>query len=61
MENIYGLFRACVSEKSFRTMEDAVEEVLKCHFEENELLMVLKLLWVRKYFDKILDNLTPSQ
>ena len=37
-----------------------VEEVLKCHFEGNELLMVLKSLWIRKYFDKILDNLAPS-
>ena len=24
--------------------EDVVEEVLKCHFDENELLIVLKLL-----------------
>ena len=24
--------------------EDVVEEVLKCHFDENELLMVLKSL-----------------
>ena len=33
-------------------MLDVVEEVLKCHFDENELLVVLKSLQVRKYFDK---------
>ena len=37
-----------------------VEEVLKCHFDENELLMVLKSLKVRNYFDKILDDFAPS-
>ena len=40
-------------------MKTVVEEVFKCHFNEYELLMVLKSLYVRKYFDKIL--LVPSQ
>ena len=40
-------------------LKTVVEEVLKCHFDKNELLMVLKSLWVRKYFDKILVNLDP--
>ena len=44
-----------------KQMKNVVEKVLKCHFDENELLMVLKSLWVRKYFDKILDYLAPSQ
>ena len=42
-------------------LKTVVEEVLKCHFDENELLPVSKSLQVRKYFDKILDDLAPSQ
>ena len=42
-------------------IEDIVEEVLKCHFDENELLIVLKSLQVRKYLDTILDDLATSQ
>ena len=38
-----------------------MEEVIKCHFDENELLMVLNSLSVGKYFNKILDDLAPSQ
>ena len=41
--------------------EDVVEEVLKCHFDESELLVVLNSLKIRKYFDKISDDLAPSQ
>ena len=42
-------------------LKTVVEKVLKCHFDENELLMVLRSIQVRKYFDKIVDNLAPSQ
>ena len=31
------------------------------NFDENELSVVLKSLWDRKYFDKILDDLDSSQ
>ena len=46
---------------SIDSIEDVVKEVLKFHFDENELLMVLKSLKGRKYFDKIFDDLAPSQ
>ena len=39
-------------------MNTEVEKVLKCHFGEIELLVVLKSLLVRKYFDKFLDELS---
>ena len=33
-----------ISELSLKQLKTVVEEVLKCHFDENELLMVLKSL-----------------
>ena len=42
-------------------MKSIVEEVLNLHFDENELVVVLKSLHVGKYFDKILVKMPPPQ
>ena len=42
-------------------LKSVVEEVLNLHFDEIELVVVLKSLHVGKYFDKILGNMSPPQ
>ena len=42
-------------------MKSVVEEVLNLHFDEIELVVVLKSLHVGKYFDKILGTMPPPQ
>ena len=42
-------------------MKSAVEEVLNLHFDEIEVVVVLKLLYIGKYFDNILGNIPPPQ
>ena len=39
-----GLFVNLIISESQENLKTVVEEVLKCHFEENEFLMVLKSL-----------------
>ena len=39
----------------------SVVEVLNLHFDEIELVVVLKSLHVGKYFEKILGNMPPPQ
>ena len=47
--------------KKKKKLKSVVEEVLNLHFDEIELVVVLKSLHVGKYFDKILSNMPPPQ
>ena len=40
-------------------VDDFMEKVLKCHFDENEVLLVLNSQLVSKYSGNFLDELTP--
>ena len=42
-------------------LKSVVEEVLNLHFDEIELVVVLKSLHVGKYFEKIFGNMPPPQ
>ena len=42
-------------------LKSIVEKVLNLHFDEIELVVVLKSLHVGKYFNKILGNMLPPQ
>ena len=48
-------------DKTTRELKTVVLKVLKYHFDENDLFVVSKSLYVRKYFDKIFDDLAPTQ
>ena len=47
--------------KKRHELKSVVEEVLSLHFDEIELVVVLKSLHIGKYFDKIFGNIPLPQ
>ena len=58
---IYSHLSARSKRRFIHHLKSVVEEVLNLHFDEIELVVVLKSLNVGKYFDKILGNMPPPQ
>ena len=68
VDSLFNVLLKAVILSSFRLksttllqLKSVVEEVLNLHFDEIELVVVLKSLNVGKYFDKGLGNMPPPQ